>query len=133
MACDSSRLPVSCRPCPPPSLARSWCWSDPDSRAPIRSRRLTILGKRFGCVALTMLAIAKREEAFPSPWSSLVLVWLRVHLEGGVCALVASLLPYPRLATRDARFRLKVGGRRSSGDLVASWKLSPLAAQGCPS
>lgn len=73
-----------------------------------RSRRLKILGKRFGCAAVTILAIANRVEAFPSPWSSAVVVWLRVHLEGGVFALAATLLPFPRFATMDVHYRLQV-------------------------
>ncbi|CAN0276115.1 unnamed protein product, partial [Ectocarpus fasciculatus] len=71
-----------------------------------RSRRLTTLGKKFGCVGVTLLVLGKMsEDGLTLSWWSSVATFVRVHVEGGVTALVASLLPYPRLATREGALR----------------------------
>ncbi|CAM9477520.1 unnamed protein product, partial [Sphacelaria rigidula] len=46
-----------------------------------------------------------RDLEFPTPWADTVGVYLRTLVEGGIFALAASLLPYPRLATRSGTRR----------------------------
>lgn len=60
-------------------------------------------------MAVTLLAIAKRDEGLPTPWIELGMIWLRTHVEGGICAVGACLLPYPKFATRDCAWRAQVG------------------------
>ncbi|CAN0374133.1 unnamed protein product, partial [Ectocarpus sp. 12 AP-2014] len=72
----------------------------------LRSRRLTSLGKKFGCVGVTLLVLGKMsDDGLTLSWWGSAVTFVRVHVEGGVTALVASLLPYPRLATREGALR----------------------------
>lgn len=74
-----------------------------------RSRRINPMGKRFGCLAITILAIAQSTDLeFPTQWAEVVIVYLRTHVEGSIFALAASLLPYPKLAIRNGTRRAKV-------------------------
>lgn len=80
----------------------------------VRSRRLTPLGKKFACLAVSVLLIAESSDAdYPYPWASTALEWLWMHIEGGIFALLANLLPYPQLATRDGTLRTQASALRS--------------------
>ena len=74
-----------------------------------RSRRLSSLGKKFGslCVALASMANVS-DEGIDKGWRSFTWSFMRASIEGGVFALAASLLPYPRFSTEDAGHRAQV-------------------------
>eukprot|EP00903_Cladosiphon_okamuranus_P012797 g11961.t1 len=72
----------------------------------LRSRRLTSLGKKFGCVGVTIVVLGRMSsEGLTVEWWRFASSFVRVNVEGGFFALVASLLPYPRFATRDGALR----------------------------
>ncbi|CAM9812048.1 unnamed protein product [Choristocarpus tenellus] len=73
----------------------------------VRSPLLSSLGKKFGSLAVVILTLTASSgtDAFPGEWTLSALSWIRTHLEGGVFALVASLLPYPRLAMAEGSRR----------------------------
>lgn len=74
-----------------------------------RSRRLTSLGKKFGCVGVTIVVLGiMSSEGLTVEWWRFASSFVRVNIEGGFFALVASLLPYPRFATRDGALRAQV-------------------------
>lgn len=67
------------------------------------------MGKRFGCVAVTILAIAQSTDlGFPTPWAETVGVYIRTCVEGSIFALAASLVPYPKFAIRTGTRRAQV-------------------------
>lgn len=77
-----------------------------------RSRRLTFLGKKFGCVGVVILLLGRMsEDGLTASWWRFASSFVRVNVEGGIAALAASLLPYPRFATRDGALRAQVGVR----------------------
>ncbi|CAN0137640.1 unnamed protein product, partial [Laminaria digitata] len=80
-----------------------------------RSRRLSSLGKKFGslCVALVSLANLS-DEGLNAEWVRFVWSFVRAALEGGVFALAASLLPYPRFSTKDGGLRAQFMSRSLS-------------------
>lgn len=74
-----------------------------------RSRRLTPLGQKFGAVGVTIITLGKVSDAgLTVAWARSAWIFVRVNVEGGVFALAASLLPYPRFATRDGALRAQV-------------------------
>eukprot|EP00904_Undaria_pinnatifida_P008100 jgi/Undpi1/441/HiC_scaffold_1.g00437.m1 len=81
----------------------------------VRSRRLSSLGKKFGslCVALASMANVS-DEGIDKGWRSFTWSFMRASIEGGVFALAASLLPYPRFSTEDAGHRAQFMSRSLS-------------------
>lgn len=74
-----------------------------------RSRRLTSLGKKFGCLAATVVILGEMSEnGLTMVWASRVLHYVRVNIEGGIFALMALLFPYPKFATWNAALRVEV-------------------------
>lgn len=51
------------------------------------------------------------EDGLTASWWRFASSFVRVNVEGGMAALAASLLPYPRFATRDGALRAQVGVR----------------------
>lgn len=60
-------------------------------------------------MGVTILILGRiSEEGLTVSWWRFASSFVRVNIEGGLCALMASLLPYPRFATRDGALRAQV-------------------------
>lgn len=67
-------------------------------------------------MGVTILVLGRMsDDGLTISWWEFASSFVRINIEGGVAALIASLIPYPRFATQDGALRAQVcGGCRRS-------------------
>lgn len=71
----------------------------------LRRKRLTPIGKKLACVTLLIATLVFRHQVGFGPWSHYVWAWMRSSIVGAISAVLATLVPTPKLALSEAIHR----------------------------